>query len=219
MHTGKNCTLAQAMALVHSGDRVMIGGFGDAGLPDVLVEALADSGLRDLTIISCGLGSGPEHGLGRLLYNGQVRELIGTHYNRNPEVARQYYQGKLQVTLLPLGTLIESIRAGGAGIPAYFTPTAVGTELATGKETRIFDGKPYVMERALQADVALICAAQADTLGNLVYRKTARNFNPMMATAAGTVITQVGEIVPAGHLDPERIETPHLYVDRLVEVQ
>ncbi len=204
-------TVAEAIAMIRPGFRIMVGSFGMAGYPEQLIEALAASGIGDLTIISNDMGS-PGIGLGKLLSNGQVRALIGNYYNWNPEVARNYNEGRISVTLVPQGTFAEAIRAGGAGIPAFYTPTAVGTDIAKGKETHDFDGKTYLLERALRADVALIKACKADELGNLVYYKTARNFNPLMATAADLTIVQADELVPKGSLDPEAIVTPHLFV-------
>jgi len=198
--------------MIRQGFRIMVGSFGLAGYPEQLIEALAASGTGDLTIISNDMGS-PGIGLGKLLSNGQVRALIGNYYNWNPEVARNCNEGKISVTLVPQGTFAEAIRAGGAGIPAFYTRTGVGTEIAKGKETRDSDGKTYLLERALRADVALIKAHRADELGNLVYYKTARNFNPLMATAADLTIVQADELVPKGSLDPEAVVTPHMFVD------
>lgn len=193
----------------------MVGGFGLAGYPEGLVEALAASGLKDLTIISNDLGS-PGVGLGKLLTNGQVKALIGNYYNWNPEVAYAYSAGKIDVTLLPQGTFAEAIRAAGVGIPAFYTAASAGTALSESKETRELNGRTYVLERAVHADVALIRAHKADGLGNLVYYKTARNFNPIMAIAAKLTIAEVDTIVPTGDLDPESIVTPHIFVDVLV---
>ena len=215
-HPSKTVGLREAMKSVVSGGRIMVGNFGASGLPLHLIEALADSGAKDLTIISNDLGT-PGQGLGKLLRNGQVKALVGNYYNWNPEVAEAYFSKKIQVTLLPQGTFAEAIRAGGVGIPAFYTPTAVGTDLAEGKETRDFNGRACLLEKALHADVALIWAYQADELGNLVYYKTARNFNPLMAMASKVTIAEVEEVVPAGSLDPEAIVTPHLYVDYIVE--
>jgi 3-oxoacid CoA-transferase A subunit len=211
----KICSARQAVALIHPGDRLMVGSFGNSGYPEQLVNAVADSDLKDLTIISNDLGS-PNVGLGRFLTNRQVRALIGNYYNWNPEVAEAYNAGRIQVTLVPQGTFAEAIRAAGVGIPAFFTPTAAGTDLARGKETRDFDGRRHVMERAIHADVALVKALKADALGNLVYFKTARNFNPLMAMAARLTIAEVDEIVPVGALDPECIVTPHIFVNKIV---
>ncbi len=205
-------SIENAIGLVKSGARVMVGSFGLAGYPGELIEALAASGTKDLTIISNDLGS-PGEGLGKLLTNGQIRARIGTYYNWNPEVAVANNEGRITVQLVPQGTFAEAIRAAGVGIPAFFTPTGAGTELAIGKETREFGGRACILEEAIHADVALIKAYRADELGNLVYYKTGRNFNPVMAMAADTIIAEVEEIVPVGSLDPECIVTPHMFVD------
>jgi len=203
--------IGEAVSRIQSGSTIMVGGFGLAGYPEGLVEALVASGIRDLTIISNDLGS-PGIGLGKLLTNGQIRGLIGNYYNWNPEVAKAYSDGKIQVTLVPQGTFAEAIRAAGVGIPAFYTATGVGTELAQGKELKEFNGRIYVLERAIHADVALIKGHKADELGNLTYYKTGRNFNPLMAMAATLTIAEVDEIVPTGSLDPEVIVTPHMFV-------
>lgn len=205
-------SIENAIGLVKPGARVMVGSFGLAGYPGELIEALAASGTKDLTIISNDLGS-PGEGLGKLLTNGQIRALIGTYYNWNPEVAVANNEGRITVQLVPQGTFAEAIRAAGVGIPAFFTPTGAGTELAIGKETREFGGRACILEEAIHADVALIKAYRADELGNLVYYKTGRNFNPVMEMAADTIIAEVEEIVPVGSLDPECIVTPHMFVD------
>jgi 3-oxoacid CoA-transferase A subunit len=204
-------SIGEAVSRIESGSRIMVGGFGHAGYPEGLEDALAASGIRDLTIISNDLGS-PGIGLGKLLTNGQIRGLIGNYYNWNPEVAKAYSEGRIQVTLVPQGTFAEAIRAAGVGIPAFYTATGVGTELAKGKELKEFNGRTYVLERAIHADVALIKAHKADPLGNLTYYKTARNFNPLMAMAATLTIAEVDEIVPTGSLDPEAVVTPHMFV-------
>jgi 3-oxoacid CoA-transferase A subunit len=211
----KLMSMEAAVNLIKPGSRVLIGGFGNAGDPKLLIEALWASGIGELVIMSNDLGS-PNEGLGRLLTNGQVRGLIGTYYNWNPEVATAYNEGRIFVDLVPQGTFAEAVRAAGVGIPAFYTPTAVGTEIAKGKETREFNGKTYVLQEALKADVALIKAQKADELGNLVYYKTARNFNPVMAMAADLVIAEVDEVVPRGCLDPECVVTPHIFVDVIV---
>jgi 3-oxoacid CoA-transferase A subunit len=211
----KRCTAAEAVGAIRSGDRIMVGSFGNSGYPEELVNAVAESALKDLTIISNDLGS-PGIGLGRFLTNQQVKALIGNYYNWNPEVAAARNTGAIEVTLVPQGTFAEAIRAAGVGIPAFYVATGIGTELAAGKPTAEFDGRHYVLERAIHAEVALVRAYRADTLGNLVYYKTARNFNPLMAMAARLTIAEVDEIVPAGELDPECIVTPHIFVDKLV---
>lgn len=212
----KLLTAAEAISQIREGDRIMIGGFGLRGCPDMLVDELVASGKKGLTIISNDLGS-PNQGLGKLQTNGQVKSLIGSYYNWNPEAIEAYNRGEISVTLVPQGTLAESMRAAGMGIPAYYTPASVGTELEKGKEVREFNGKKYVLEEAIHADVALIRASKADTLGNLVYSKTARNFNPVMAMAATYTIVEVDEIVEAGTLDPESIITPHIFVNAIVK--
>lgn len=212
----KLLTAAEAISQIREGDRIMIGGFGLRGCPDMLVDELVASGKKGLTIISNDLGS-PNQGLGKLQTNGQVKSLIGSYYNWNPEAIEAYNRGEISVTLVPQGTLAESMRAAGMGIPAYYTPASVGTELEKGKEAREFNGKKYVLEEAIHADVALIRASKADTLGNLVYSKTARNFNPVMAMAATYTIVEVDEIVEAGTLDPESIITPHIFVNAIVK--
>jgi 3-oxoacid CoA-transferase A subunit len=211
----KVCTVEAAVAMIRSGDRVMVGSFGNSGYPEELVSALAASDRNELTIISNDLGS-PGIGLGRFLTHRQVKALIGNYYNWNPEVAAAKNDGAIEVTLVPQGTFAEAIRAAGVGIPAFYVPAGVGTALAEGKPTAVFDDRTYILERAIHADVALIRAFRADTLGNLVYYKTARNFNPLMAMAARLTIAEVDEIVPAGELDPECIVTPHIFVDKLV---
>jgi 3-oxoacid CoA-transferase A subunit len=211
----KVMSFEQAMAQVKDGDRIMVGGFGLRGCPDDLIDALVATKKKGLTIISNDLGS-PGIGLGKLLTHNQVKALIGNFYNWNPEVAEAKNAGKIEVNLIPQGTFAESIRAAGCGIPAYFTLASAGTELGEGKETREYHGRQYVLEEALHADVALIKAEKADELGNLVYCKSARNFNPAMATAAKYTIAQVGAIVAAGDLDPEAIVTPHIFVNAIV---
>lgn len=208
--------IKKAMSKIKDGDRIMIGGFGLRGCPDDLINELVKTNKKDLTIISNDLGA-PGVGLGKLLSNNQVKELIGNYYNWNPDVADAFNAGKIKVTLIPQGSFAESIRAAGCGIPAYFTLASAGTELGEGKETREFDGKQYVLEQALFADVALIKADKADELGNLVYCKSARNFNPAMATAAEYTVAQVGEIVTAGELDPEAVITPHIFINAVVK--
>lgn len=212
----KITTIEQALSLIKDGDRIMVGGFGLRGCPDDLIDALVATGKKDLTIISNDLGS-PGIGLGKLLSNNQVKALIGNFYNWNTDVAEAKNAGRINVTLIPQGSFAESIRAAGCGIPAYFTLASAGTELGEGKESREYNGKQYVLEEALYADVALVKAEKADELGNLVYCKSARNFNPAMATAAKYTIAQVGEIVKAGELDPEAIITPHIFVNAIVK--
>ena len=207
---------AEALSCVTDGQRVMIGGFGLRGTPNTLVDALVANGARNLTIISNDLGN-PGVGLGGLLSNKQVKCLIGTYYTWNGDVVNAYGRGEIEVRLVPQGTFAESIRAAGYGIPAYYTRVSVGTELGKGKETRQFDGDSYVMERAIHADVALIQAYKSDRIGNLVYCKTARNFNPMMAMAARYTVALVDEIIDLGEMDPECIVTPHIFVQAIVK--
>ncbi|MBB4665188.1 CoA transferase subunit A [Conexibacter arvalis] len=210
------CSPAEALAHVQPGDTVMVGGFGLVGAPLTLIAALLEAdGARDLTIVSNNLGE-PGRGLGKLLPARRVRKAIGSYFTSNREVVEAHLRGEIEVELLPQGTLAESIRAGGAGIGAFYVRTGAGTLLAEGKEERIIDGERYLLQFPLKGDVALIRAHKADKLGNLAYLKTARNFNPDMATAAKTVIAEVDEIVEVGELSPEEIATPHLFVDHLV---
>ena len=209
-------TIAQAMEHVKDGDRVMVGGFGLRGTPDALVDALVATGKKDLTIISNDLGS-PNVGLGKLLTNKMIKGLIGNYYNWNPDAVEAYNRGEIEVKLVPQGSFAESIRAAGVGIPAYYTLASAGTPLGEGKETRVYNGKTYVLEEAIHADVALIQAYKADKLGNLVYCKVARNFNPAMAMAADYTIALVDEVVEVGELDPEAIVTPHIFVNAIVK--
>lgn len=209
-------TAAEALAAVQPGNTVMVGGFGLVGAPLTLIAALLEApGARDLTVISNNLGE-PGRGLGRLLPAKRVRKAVGSYFTSNREVVEAHLAGELEVELLPQGTLAEAIRAGGAGIGGFYVRTGAGTLLAEGREERVFDGERYLLQRPLRADVALIRAARADEAGNLVYARTARNFNPDMATAAAHVIAEVDEIVPVGEIAPNEVATPHLYVDRLV---
>jgi 3-oxoacid CoA-transferase A subunit len=212
----KVVTKEHAISFVENGNSVMVGGFGQVGTPLTLIDELLRQGQKDLTIISNNVGE-PGKGLSRLLENGQIRKAIGSYFTSNRVVGEYVLQGKLEVELVPQGTFAERIRAGGAGIGGFYTRASVGTLLAEGKETRWIRGERYVLEYPLTADVALIRAHKADRLGNLVYRKTARNFNPVMATAANLVIVEVDEVVEVGELDPEAIVTPHLYVDFIVQ--
>jgi 3-oxoacid CoA-transferase subunit A/3-oxoadipate CoA-transferase alpha subunit len=208
---------AEAVAHVRTGDVVMVGGFGLVGAPLTLIDALVEqSDATDLTIVSNNIGE-PGRGLGKLLRQGRIRRGISSYFTSNPEAVAAVNAGEIDATLLPQGTFAEAIRAGGAGIGGFYTPVAAGTLLADGKEQRVLDGVPHVLELPLRADVALVYAARADRLGNLWYRHTARNFNPLMATAARTTIAEAGEVVEVGELEAESIHTPHLYVDVLVE--
>jgi 3-oxoacid CoA-transferase A subunit len=215
----KVVSVQEAAALVGPGSTVMVGGFGLVGSPLTLIEALRTSeNARDLTTISNNVGE-PGKGLGRLLLEGRIRRAIGSYFTSNPDVIERHGSGELETRLVPQGTLAEAIRAGGAGLGGFYTRTGVGTELAEGREVREIDGELYLFEKPLRADIALIRAHQADTLGNLTYYKTARNFNPDMATAAEVVIAEVDEIVEAGKLNPEHVVTPHPYVDYVVQAE
>lgn len=212
----KTLSACAAAALVHRGDTLMVGGFGLVGKPLELVEALlSNPDARELTVISNNLGE-PGSGLGRLLLEGRVAKAVGSFFTSNPDVVAAHAAGDLEVQLIPQGTMAEAIRAGGAGIGAFYVRTGVGTRLAEGHEVREIHGVPHLLQHALHADVALVRAHRADALGNLVYEKTARNFNPDMATAGRIVVAEVDELVPVGALDPEAIITPHLLVDHLV---
>jgi 3-oxoacid CoA-transferase subunit A len=194
---------------------IMAGGFGLCGIPEMLIEAVRDSGVKDLTVISNNAGIDAV-GLGVLLDTRQIKKMISSYVGENKTFAQQYLAGELEIEFNPQGTLAERIRAGGAGIPAFYTKTGVGTLVADGKELREFDGETYVMERGIVADLALVHAWKGDTEGNLVYRKTARNFNPMMATAAKVTVAQVEHLVQPGEIDPDHIVTPGIYVQRIV---
>ncbi len=206
---------AEALADLKDGASILIGGFGLCGIPENLILAIREKGTKGLTCISNNAGV-DDWGIGLLLRTRQVKKMVSSYVGENKEFERQCLSGELEVELVPQGTLAERIRAGGAGIPAFFTPTGVGTEVAQGKEVRDFGGRPCVLETAIQADFALVRAWKADRWGNLVYRKTARNFNPMMATAGKTVIAEVEELVELGSLDPDHVHTPGIYVDRVV---
>jgi 3-oxoacid CoA-transferase A subunit len=209
-------TAAEAISRVRSGDTVMVGGFGLVGAPLTLIDALVEqSDATDLTIVSNNIGE-PGRGLGKLLRQGRIRRGISSYFTSNPEAVAAVNEGGIEATLVPQGTFAEAIRAAGAGLGGFYTPVGVGTLLAEGKEERVIDGVPHVLELPIRADVALVFAARADELGNLWYRHTARNFNPLMATAATVTIAEAGEIVPVGALEPESVVTPHLYVDVLV---
>jgi 3-oxoacid CoA-transferase subunit A len=198
------------------GMTIMAGGFGLCGIPENLIAAIRDSGVKDLTVVSnnCGVDG---FGLGVLLGAGQIRKMISSYVGENKLFAELYLSGKLELEFNPQGTLAERIRAGGAGIPAFFTKTGVGTLVAEGKEVREFDGEMYVMERGLTADLSIVKAHTGDAEGNLVYRKTARNFNPMMATAGKVCVAEVEHMVPVGALDKDNIHTPGIYVDAIFQ--
>src|ERR1700722_3854833 len=206
---------AALAGLLRDGMSIMSGGFGLCGIPSALIDAIRDSGVKDLPIISNNAGI-DDVGLGLLLHTRQVRKMISSYVGENATFAKQYLAGELEIEFNPQGTLAERIRAGGAGIPAFFTATGVGTQVAAGKPTQVFDGRTYVMERGLHADLAVIHAWKADPEGNLIYRMTARNFNPIMATAAETVVAEVEEMVDAGQIDPDHIVTAGIFVNRMV---
>ena len=207
---------ADALAgVVKDGQMIAVGGFGLCGIPEALIAALRDSGVKDLTCISNNAGV-DGFGLGQLLTTRQIRKMIASYVGENKEFERQYLAGELELEFTPQGTLAEKLRAGGAGIPAFFTKTGVGTIVADGKEIREFDGQQYVMERSLVPDVALVKADVADRSGNLVFRKTARNFNPNAAMAGKITIVEVEKIVETGALDPDQIHLPGIYVHRIV---
>ena len=201
--------------VIKDGQVLAVGGFGLCGIPEALIAAVRDSGAKNLTAISNNAGV-DNFGLGVLLQTRQIKKMISSYVGENKEFERQYLAGELELEFTPQGTLAEKLRAGGAGIPAFYTKTGYGTIVAEGKETREIDGRTYVLEYPIHGDVALIGAHIADRMGNLVYRKTARNFGPVMAAAATTPVAQVTEVVPAGGLDPEAVVTPGIYVDRLV---
>ena len=204
-----------AVALVPDGATIMMGGFGLCGIPENLIRALYARGTKRLTIVSNNAGV-DEFGVGMLLRTRQVRKMISTYVGENKEFERQYLSGEMEVELVPQGTFSERIRAGGAGIGGFFTPTAYGTIVAEGKETRVIDGTPYVLEPPLKADFAFVKAWKGDHVGNLVYRRTARNFNPVMATAARVTIAEVEELVEPGQIDPDHVVTPGIFVRHIV---
>ena len=206
----------EAIRDIPDGATIMLGGFGLCGIPENLIRSLVAKGVKNLNTISNNLGVDGQ-GMGLLLAAGQIRTHIGSYVGENRLLEKLVLAGQLDVQLIPQGTFAERIRAGGAGIPAFYTPAGVGTVVAENKETREFDGRPYLMERALTADFALIRAWKGDKLGNLVYRKTARNFNPMMAAAAKITIAEVEHLVEVGELDPDLIHTPSIYVKRIVQ--
>ena len=209
-------SVEEAIADVFDGATIMVGGFGLCGMPENLIRALAKKGVKNLTTISNNAGV-DGFGMGLLLANGQIQRHIGTYVGENKLLEQMVLNGKMQLDLVPQGTFSERIRAGGAGIPAFYTPTGAGTVVAEGKETREFEGRLYVMEHALKADFAFVKAWKADPWGNLVFRKTARNFNPMMATAAKVTIAEVEHIVSLGELDPDMIHTPSVFVKRIFQ--
>jgi 3-oxoacid CoA-transferase subunit A len=214
-----NKVFANAMAAIHDvqdGASIMVGGFGLCGIPENLIRAVVEKGLKNLTTMSNNAGV-DDFGLGLLLRNKQIRKHIGTYVGENKTLERMVLSGELELELNPQGTFAERIRAGGAGIPAFFTPTGVGTLVAEGRETREFNGRTYLMMPALKADFAFVKAWKGDRWGNLIYRKTSRNFNPVMATAARVTIVEVEELVEVGQLDPDSIHTPSIYVKRIFQ--
>lgn len=209
-----NATLA-LQDVVQNGQTIAVGGFGLCGIPEALIEALKQTGVNGLTCISNNAGV-DDFGLGKLLQTKQIKKMISSYVGENKEFERQYLNGELEVELTPQGTLAEKLRAGGAGIPAFFTQTGVGTLIAEGKEQRDFDGKPYILENSLTADVALVKAYKADKAGNLIFRKTARNFNPECAMAGKFTVVEVEHVVEIGELDPDDIHLPGIYVNRII---
>jgi 3-oxoacid CoA-transferase subunit A len=207
---------AEAVERIPDGATIMMGGFGLCGIPETLIDAIRARGTRGLVVISNNAGV-DDFGIGVLLRARQVRKMIATYVGENKEFERQYLTGELEVELVPQGTFAERIRAGGAGIGGFFTPTGYGTLVADGKETRVIDGTPYVLEQPLKADFAFVKAWRGDRAGNLVYRKTARNFNPVMATAAAVTIAEVEQLVDPGELDPDRIVTPGIFVQHILQ--
>ena len=208
--------VAALAGVLRDGMMIHSGGFGLCGIPSLLIDAIRDSGVKDLTIVSNNAGI-DDVGLGKLLRTRQVKKMIASYVGENAEFARQFLAGELEIEFNPQGTLAERIRAGGAGIPAFFTKTGVGTKVAEGKPTQVFDGETYIMERGIVADLALVHAWKGDTEGNLVYRRTARNFNPMMAMAGRITVAEVEELVPVGDLDPNDVHTPGIFVQRIFQ--
>jgi 3-oxoacid CoA-transferase subunit A len=205
----------EAVSDIKNGSTLIVGGFGLSGIPELAIQALKEQGTKDLTVVSnnCGVD---DWGLGLLLANRQIKKMVSSYVGENKIFEQQYLSGELEVELTPQGTLAERLRAGGAGIPGFYTATGVGTPIAEGKEIKEFDGKDYLLERGIIGDFALVKAWKADTLGNLVYRKTARNFNPLAAMSGKITIAEVEEIVEPGELDPDEIHTPGIYVQRLL---
>jgi 3-oxoacid CoA-transferase subunit A len=208
-------SFSEAVSDIKDGSTIIVGGFGLSGIPEFLIQALKEKGSKDLTIVSnnCGVD---DWGLGLLLANRQIKKMVSSYVGENKIFEQQFLSGELEVELTPQGTLAERIRAGGAGIPGFYTATGVGTPIAEGKETKEFNGKTYLLEEGIVGDFALVKAWKADTLGNLVFRKTARNFNPLAAMAGKITIAEVEKIVEPGELDPDQIHTPGVYVQRLL---
>lgn len=211
----KQLNPADALQFIKSGDTLLVGGFGLSGTPLTLIDELVKSDKENLTVISNNLGEEGK-GLGKLLVAGKLKKAKGSYFTTNRDAVKAWSKGELEIELIPQGTLAEAIRCGGAGIGGFYTKTGAGTKLAEWKEEKVIDGESYIFEKAIKGDVAIIKALKADTLGNLIYDKTARNFNPVMATAAKVVIAEVDEIVEAGSFAPEEVVTPHLYVDYVV---
>ncbi len=212
-------TAAEALdGVLFDGMLIAAGGFGLCGIPEILIAAIRDSGVKNLTVASNNAGV-DDFGLGVLLQTRQVAKMISSYVGENDEFMRQYLAGELEIEFNPQGTLAERLRAGGAGIPGFYTKTGVGTQIAEGKEHKEFDGETYILERGIVADLAIVKAWKGDDTGNLIYRKTARNFNPMVATCGKVCIAEVEELVPRGALDPDLIHTPGIYVQRIVEGQ
>jgi 3-oxoacid CoA-transferase subunit A len=209
-------SIQDAIRDIHDGATLVVGGFGLCGIPENLIIALRDQGSKDLTVVSnnCGVDG---WGLGLLLENKQIKKMVASYVGENKTFEAQYLSGEIEVDLVPQGTLAERIRAGGAGIPAFYTATGVGTPIAEGKEVKEFEGRKYIMEKGIVGDFALVKAWKADPFGNLVFRKTSRNFNPLAATAGKTTIVEVEELVGVGELDPDEIHTPGIYVQRIVK--
>ncbi len=205
----------EALHDVKSDQTILVGGFGLCGIPENLILALRDSGAKNLTCVSNNAGV-DDWGLGLLLQTRQIKKMLSSYVGENATFEKQYLSGELELEFCPQGTLAERLRAGGAGIPAFYTPTGAGTLVAEGKEEREFNGRKYILEKGITGDFALVKAWKADTFGNLIYRKTARNFNPMIATAGKITIAEVEEIVPLGELDPDQIHTPGVYVKRII---
>jgi len=209
-------SVAEALAGVADNMTILLGGFGLCGIPENLIRGLRDSGVKGLTCVSNNAGV-DDFGLGQLLHTRQIKKMMSSYVGENAIFERQYLSGELELEFVPQGTLAERLRAGGAGIPAFYTPTGVGTIVADGKEVRTFGNRQYVLERGITGDFALVKAWKADPFGNLVFRKTTRNFNPMVATAGRITVAEVEEIVPLGSLDPDQIHTPGVYVQRLLK--
>lgn len=213
-----NNSIEAALDGIQDGATIMVGGFGLVGIPEKLIQGVREKGVKNLTVISnnCGVDG---FGLGILLENRQISKMISSYVGENKEFERQFLSGELEVELVPQGTLAERIRAGGAGIPAFYTPAGVGTPIAEGREVRNFGGRDYLLEHALTADFALVKAWKGDSLGNLVYAKTSRNFNPMMASAGKVTVAEVEELLEPGEIDPAGVHTPSVYVQRLVRCE